>query len=283
MSISGEQIQGFLTYLAARKSPSTVRAYQADLKQLVEFGGDFSSSNLRLFLRRVSGTGPTRARKLSTLRSFARYLRSVGAIETDPTEELEAPYRRKKLPKSLNLPQTNDLLDQKAVGKTPLRDRALLEMMYSAGLRAAEVVSIQLDQIDWSQQSISIIGKGNKERMVFFGAAAAESLKFYLDQERFPVGKSVFNSKNGQPITTRTVQNIVKRWAVGAGLPPETSPHTLRHSFATHLLDGGADLKTVQQLLGHASLATTQIYTSVSIERLRETVSLAHPKSSDPR
>ncbi len=276
-----EHIEGFRIYLSARRSPATVKSYGADLRQYQAFVEDvsvFDTSSIRLYLRKHGGQPVSRARKLSTLRAFAKYLRQMGAIDADPTEPLEAPYKRKKLPKSLNQPQAGELLDQAGVGKTPQRDRAILELIYSSGLRAAEVVSVKLTDVSMSDLSVRVVGKGNKERIVFFGKTAASALDDYIRGPRAP-GEALFTNDKGHPLTTRTIQNIVKRWAIAAGLPPETSPHTLRHSFATHLLDGGADLKTVQQLLGHESLATTQIYTHVSIERLKETVAKAHPKS----
>jgi integrase/recombinase XerC len=280
-----ELIASFLDHLRARRSDATVRAYRSDLKQFrnyTEGKFDFETATLRLYLRKDTKTPATRARKLSTLRTFAKYLQNQGVLSRDPTEPLEAPFKRKNLPKALNQPQTNELLDQKDVGRTPKRDRAILELIYAAGLRAAEVVSIDLNQFSASQNSLAIIGKGNKERTVFFGHTARKVIEEYVHSERGAhETEPLFVNDQGKRITTRTVQNIVKRWALGAGLSPETSPHTLRHSFATHLLDGGADLKTVQQLLGHASLATTQIYTSVSIDRLHEAVQRAHPKGGE--
>jgi site-specific recombinase XerD len=271
----------YLDFLRSRKSESTLRAYASDLKQLDEFNqGEFKfdTENLRLFLRKFGGGATTRARKLSTLRGASKFLKSRGHIEKDPTEPLEAPYRRNRLPKSINLEQANNLLDQSTNSKTPLRDKAILELLYGAGLRVAELISVDLDIIDWSNRQIRIIGKGNKERFVFFGESAKAALLEYQSNERVP-GQALFTNPKGHRLTTRTVQKICKRWALHAGLPPDLSPHTLRHSFATHMLDHGADLKTIQQLLGHSSLATTQIYTHVSIDRLHEAVNRAHPKS----
>ena len=153
--------------------------------------------------------------------------------------------------------------------------------MYSAGLRVSELVGVNITDIEFAAQSLRVMGKGSKERIALFGRTALTSIHDYMSGERIPpkLGTPLFTNEKGGRITTRTVQNIVKRWAIQVGLPPETSPHTLRHSFATHLLDGGADLKSVQQLLGHESLATTQIYTHVSVERLKATVDQAHPKS----
>jgi integrase/recombinase XerC len=210
-----------------------------------------------------------------------KYLRAAEVLQNDPTEILEAPFRRKRLPKALSQGQTTQLLDQATVSKTPLRDRALLELMYSAGLRVSELVGINITDMDLRNQSLRVMGKGSKERIALFGRTATTAVRDYMDAERVPPSKGIplFTNDKGGRITTRTVQNVVKRWAIQVGLPPETSPHTLRHSFATHLLDGGADLKSVQQLLGHESLATTQIYTHVSVERLKATVDQAHPKS----
>lgn len=279
------EIVNFLKWLEATKSPQTVRAYRSDLRQLSAMNPlHFCESALIKYLREHGGSPITRARKLSTLRAFARYLKRVGKLDHDPTEQLEAPIRRKKLPKVLSKHQAENLLDQDPPGKTPLRDRAILELMYSAGLRAAEVVSVRMNALDLSNGLVQVEGKGSKERVTLFGRICARAIEKYLQAER-ETPKSprpddaLFTNRQGKALTTRTVQNIIKRWAVSSGLPPETSPHTLRHSFATHLLDGGADLKTVQQLLGHESLATTQIYTHISIERLKDTVESAHPKS----
>jgi len=282
-------IQQFLDHLAARRSLNTVRSYGSDLAQLSAFTGgqfDLSVELLRGYLRKAAPTPVTRARKLSTLRSFVKFLKSAGVLTSDPTEILEAPFRRKKLPKALSKTQAGEMLDQEDAGRTPLRDRALLELMYSAGLRVSELVGVNLTDIDFKERTLLVRGKGNKERIAMFGRTATTALRDYMAQERTEpsAGNGLFTNLKGGRITTRTVQNVVKRWALRAGLPPETSPHTLRHSFATHLLDGGADLKSVQQLLGHESLATTEIYTHVSIERLKATVDQAHPKSkgADP-
>lgn len=277
-------IQRFLDHLAATRSPHTVRSYGSDLAQLSEhLGGRFDLlvESLRGYLRKYGKSPVTRARKLSTLRSFTRYLRSVGMLEGDPTEALDAPYRRRPLPKTLSQHQVEALLDQEPKSKTPLRDRALLELAYAAGLRASELVGVDLADLDFQDLALRVRGKGNKERMALFGETCRAALKDYINGERVTPtdGRALFTNASGGRLTSRTCQNVIKRWARNAGLPPDVSPHTLRHSFATHLLDGGADLKTVQQLLGHENLATTQIYTHVSIERLRDAVNKAHPKS----
>lgn len=278
-------IQQFLDHLAAQRSANTVRSYGSDLAQLSTFTSgrfEMTPDRLRGYLRKFAPTPITRARKLSTLRTFVKFLRSAEVLSEDPTEVLEAPFRRKKLPKALSQRQTSEMLDQENGGRTPLRDRALLELMYSAGLRVSELVGVNLGDLDFKGQTVLVRGKGNKERIALFGRTATTAMRDYMAEERTPpaLGTPLFTNKDGGRVTTRTVQNVVKRWAIRVGLPPETSPHTLRHSFATHLLDGGADLKSVQQLLGHENLATTEIYTHVSMERLKATVDSAHPKSA---
>lgn len=285
MAMLDQRIQEFLDHLASRRSEHTVRSYGSDLAQLSSFlQGEFrlTPDALRGYLRKFGSSPVTRARKLSTLRTFIKYLKQAGHLDHDPAEALEAPIRRKKLPKALSPIQAVELLDQPDEGRTPLRDKALLELMYAAGLRASETVGVNLSDIDFKEQSLIVKGKGNKQRVTLFGSACESALREYLSGERVEPtdGNPLFTNKDGKRLTSRTVQNVVKRWALRVGLPPDVSPHTLRHSFATHLLDNGADLKSVQQLLGHESLATTQIYTHVSIERLRKAVQEAHPRSS---
>lgn len=280
-----QRIQEFLDHLASRRSPHTVRSYGSDLAQLSLFlNGEFTlePGKLRLYLRKYGTSPVTRARKLSALKTFTKYLKQAGHLQSDPTESLEAPIKRKRLPKALSLDQATELLDQPEAGKTPLRDRALLEVMYAAGMRASEVVGVNVSDIDFAEATILVRGKGNKQRVTLFGETCTNALLDYMSGERTPPseGSPLFTNEKGKRLTTRTVQNVVKRWALRAGLSPEVSPHTLRHSFATHLLDNGIDLKSVQQLLGHESLATTQIYTHISIERLKKTVEEAHPRSA---
>jgi site-specific recombinase XerD len=278
-----EWIQAFLDHLAAGRSKATVRSYGSDLSQLalmLDGKTDLTTDSLRRFLRTYAPSPVTRARKLATLRAFVRFLRETERIDSDPTEMLEAPIRRRRLPKALSQHQAEALIEQEPPGKTPLRDRAILELAYAAGLRAAELASAKPSDLDLKDRSLKVHGKGNKERIALFGEACREAMSDYMENERVD-GVALFTNAHGRPITTRTVQNVIKKWARAAGLPDDVTPHTLRHSFATHLLDGGADLKTVQQLLGHENLATTQVYTHVSIERLREAIEKAHPKSKE--
>lgn len=286
-----QRIQEFLDHLASRRSPHTVRSYGSDLAQLsrhLDGKLDLTPDSLRAYLRKYGASPVTRARKLSTLRTFVKYLKQAEKLDTDPTEALEAPIRRKRLPKALSQAQAFELLEMPDEGKTPLRDRALLELMYAAGLRASETVGVNLEDLDFREQSLRVTGKGNKQRIALFGPACQTALQEYIGKERLPTNNQqpttnnqqpVFTNPKGRRLSARSVQTVVKKWALRAGLPPDVSPHTLRHSFATHLLDNGADLKSVQQLLGHESLATTQIYTHISIERLRKTVEESHPRS----
>lgn len=284
-----EQIKLFAENLAARRSAHTVRAYISDLSQFactVEGRLDFSADDVRGYLRAYAQTPTTRSRKLSVIRAFLKDLAKRGIRGDDFSDTLASPYRRKKLPKALTSGQVSDLLDGEGVGKTIFRDLAMLELLYGAGLRASELVGLNIDDLDLTNSHIQVRGKGYKERIAFFGDKAHRALGDYFKKERTPhtdPQKPLFTNRFGLRITTRTLQNVIKRWASGKAIGVKASPHTLRHSFATHLLDRGTDLKTVQQLLGHESLATTQIYTHVSIERLKKTVQSGHPRSKkDP-
>jgi site-specific recombinase XerD len=284
MATLDEHIQNFLDNIAVRRSANTVQSYSSDLAQLSKhLEGEFSlePNALRGYLRTYAPNPATRARKLSTLRTFVKYLRRIGALQNDPTELLEAPIRRRKLPKALNRAQVNSLLDQDAQGASPCRDRAIFELLYGAGLRVSEAIGVDLSDLDLDRQEVRVLGKGNKERVALFGRTCRTALKDYLASERAdPVaGQPLFTTRSGRRLSRGAVHVAIKKWAANAGLASDISAHTLRHTFATHLLDNGADLKSVQQLLGHESLATTQIYTHVSVERLREAVLKAHPKS----
>ena len=199
----------------------------------------------------------------------------------DPTEPLEAPIRRRSLPKALAKGQAEDLLDQPNESRTPYRDQALLELLYASGLRASEAVGVDLKDVNLPDRSVRVRGKGNKDRIALFGESCARAIGDYLSKERVPPlrGEPLFTNPKGGRLSTRSVQNVVRAWARRAGLPPGVTPHTLRHSFATHLLDRGADIRSVQELLGHKSLVTTQIYTHVSTAGLREVYERAHPRA----
>lgn len=276
-------LEAYRAHLTATRAAHSVQSYLSDLTQLSAFAQDreLTTELIRGFLREHGHSPRTRARKLSAIRSFVRYLRLTEELSHDPTEAIRAPFQRKTLPKALSEPQTSALLDQVPNTKNQKRDHAVLELMYAAGLRASEVVGLDLANIDLQEGLVRVLGKGSKERTVPINQAARNALSAYI-AERVAGESALFTNDRGRRLSQRSVGYIVKRWALAAGLDPSVSPHTLRHSFATHLLDNGADLKTVQQLLGHESLATTQIYTHVSVERLRDTVRTAHPRSSPP-
>ncbi len=285
-----EAIREFLRQLSAIRSANTLRAYRADLSQLVQIceargitrPQDISTDVVRECLRRFGSSPVTRSRKLCALRAFGRFLLAMGLSPKDPTLGLEAPYRRKSLPKDLT-PQQVERLITFSLGKTPLRDQAILELLYGAGLRAGEVVSLNLGSVDLRERLVRVRGKGNKERVVVFGEPCEKALREYLASERSSGASRdpsapLFVNEKGKRLSQRSIQRIVERRRRALGFSEDVTPHTLRHSFATHLLTGGADLKTVQQLLGHESLATTQIYTHVSVERLREVIARRHPR-----
>ncbi len=272
-----EAIEGFLAHLSARRSENTVRAYAADLSPLRGGTLPLTAERLRLLLRVHAPHPATRARKLSSLRAFCRWLVAQGLMPSDPTERLEPPIRRRALPKGVSAPEAADLL----AAPVALRDRALLELLYGAGLRVSEASGLDLPDLDLVGRTARILGKGAKERMVVFGEPCRRALEAYIQEERVAptVEAPVFTNARGGRLTVRSIHTAVTRAAQAAGLPEGLGPHGLRHAFATHLLDGGADLKSVQQLLGHEDLATTQIYTHVSVERLRAAVAGAHPRA----
>jgi len=279
-----EAVQRFLDHLRAGRSAHTVRSYGSDLSQLAKTcekrgkadAALIDSEDIRAYLRTYGRKPVTRARKTCSTRAFTKFLAEIGEIEKDPAIGMDSPINRRTLPRDIAPEQAFQLLTAE-IGKTPLRDKAILEVLYGAGLRASELVAIDLSDIT-PDRTVRVRGKGNKDRIVVYGELCEEAIRSYIDEERVNGGPALFTNDKGTRLSQRTLQRIVERRRALIGLSPDVSPHSLRHSFATHLLNGGADLKTVQQLLGHESLATTQIYTHVSIERLREVVAKRHPK-----
>lgn len=292
----------FLGYLELERglSRNTLDAYRSDLQQFGEFltragvGPLAVSGNvLASWISEIAqGDGQRRAaapatlqRKLACLRSFYRYLRREGQIADDPTAELRAPRASQRLPRVLTRDQVNRLLEQPRGTEPPaLRDRALLETMYACGLRASEAIGLTLADIDLDAGVLIARGKGSKERLVPVGGVALSSLAAYLERGRTQlVGiteeSHVFVNLRGGALSRQGLYKIVQRHAKAAGLDASMSPHTLRHTFATHLLAGGCDLRSLQEMLGHADIGTTQIYTHLSTERLREVYFDAHPRA----
>jgi len=281
-------------------SRNTLEAYRNDLQQfgayLERTGLDplaIGPVELSAFVSELAaGTGgraplapATLQRKIACLRSFYRHLRREQVIDHDPSLELRAPRQRARLPKVLSRDEVARLLAQPA-GTSPgaLRDRALLETMYACGLRASEATGLELTDLDLEEGILRARGKGAKERIVPVGGKAIECLRAYLERGRPRlVGlrdePHVFVNQRGGPLTRQGLYKIVQRHARRAGLSSRMSPHTLRHTFATHLLAGGCDLRSLQEMLGHADIATTQIYTHLSSERLRDVYFDAHPRA----
>lgn len=279
-----EYLEAFTDHLRAKRSVHTVRAYHTDLHQLF---GDLKSVDelnpavVKKWLRDYAPEPRTRSRKLSALKTFCAFVHEYFGVQITAVESVDAPYRRRTLPKSLPESETLAVLDHERLGASPHRDQALIELLYGCGVRAAELVGVDLNRIDFQAGAITVLGKGAKERLVFFGRTCAFAIQEYVASERVkPVsGQALFTNNRGGRLSTRSVQKIVHRLMTESGSAFQATPHTFRHSFATHMLDHGADLKSVQQLLGHESLTTTQIYTHVSVERLRDAVDSAHPKS----
>ena len=301
-------IETFIDYLRHQKrySRHTVRNYHTDLMQFLDFLGarEGLSAGERailkpeavkpLIIREYLGSlygnlsRKTIARKLSAVRSFFLFLEKRGLCMTNPAVDIATPKLEKYLPTYLSVDDVFRLLEKRAQ-KKPLyfRDLAILEVLYSCGIRASELEGLNLSSLDFDERLMRIIGKGNKERIVPIGREALEAVRCYLEATQYlrktPGGHSqdapLFLNFRGGRLTTRSIGRITKKYATASGLSSEISPHSMRHSFATHLLDGGADLRSVQELLGHKNLSTTQKYTHVSLDKLMEVYDKAHPRS----
>ncbi|MCK9572129.1 MAG: tyrosine recombinase XerC [Candidatus Omnitrophica bacterium] len=283
-------IQKFVRYLEIEKnySPHTVINYQADLEDFSRFLGNAAAENvdylaLRKYLavlKEKSLGNRSVGRRLSALRSFFKFLTKESYIKVNPILMLSSPKLDKHLPSFLTEDEVAKLIES-AFAKDKndilgLRDRAILEVFYSSGLRISELVGLDVDDIDFISGILKIRGKGKKERIVPIGDQALGAIKKYLDKKE-DQSPAVFLNKNNKRLTTRGVRGIVNKHIHSVGIRQGVSPHTLRHSFATHLLNRGADLRTVQELLGHANLSTTQIYTHLTTDKLKSVYDKAHP------
>ena len=290
MTASDPDVQRYLLSLAARRSPRTVDAYRRDLEALSAFRGgsvrDSSVDDLERWVAamRAAGLAPsTIARRVSAVRAYFRHLLLIGSETENPAASLQLPRRPRRLPRALSPAETERLIDA-ANATTPrsLRDRALVELLYGAGLRVSEAVGLDRASVDLENRLVRALGKGGKERLVPIGRQAVDALRRYLSRGRPHLDRrhrpEVFLNAQGGALTRAGAALILRRLAEKAGLEPErVHPHLLRHSFATHLLEGGADLRSVQEMLGHADLATTELYTHVSDRRRRELYYQAHP------
>ncbi|HWE03360.1 MAG TPA: tyrosine recombinase XerC [Tepidisphaeraceae bacterium] len=316
-------VRQFLDYLRLEKhfSDYTVKSYGADLIQFDQYlAGEIGPAaaavpagvtpakvspdevdqravrceplTVREFLAYLYGqnyTKSTTARKLATLRSFYKFLIRRGIVGASPLATIRTPKQEKRLPKCLDLEQVQKLLE--APGDADLlaaRDKAMLEVLYSSGIRVSELVELEMGDIDLQEGILRVRGKGRKDRLTPIGSQAIKAVQRYFElrsQEpkcNGPDAARVFLNKHGENLSTRSVRRKLDKYLVTAGLDPGISPHTLRHSFATHLLNNGADLRSVQELLGHQSLSTTQIYTHLSTSRMKEVYDAAHPRAAHP-
>ncbi|MES3018927.1 MAG: site-specific tyrosine recombinase XerD [Bacteroidota bacterium] len=293
-------LRGFKAYLKLERSlsPNTIEAYLHDVDKLLQFfmsrseekkPSTVTKSDLKDFLTWVNELGmipPTQARVLSGLKAFFKYLVLDNKIETDPSALLESPKMTRKLPDTLNIPEINSIIDAIDLSKPEgMRNKAMLETLYGSGLRVSELTGLKISNLHLDIEFIKILGKGNKERLVPIGSEAIKFLNIYIHEVRVHVpvkpGKEdyVFLNRRGSPLSRVMVFLIIKDLAKAAGITKSISPHTFRHSFATHLIEGGADLRAVQEMLGHESITTTEIYTHLDRDYLRETIVHFHPRS----
>ena len=313
-------VRQFLDYLLLEKhfSDYTIKSYGADLIQFGQFLGgeigpgandpsrvakspeevddrkiDCEPLTVREFLSYLYGqnyTKSTTARKLATLRSFYKFLIRRGMVNANPLSTIRTPKQEKRLPKCLDLEQVQKLLDAPGDGDIlAARDKAMLEVLYSSGIRVSELVELDIADMDLQEGILRVRGKGRKDRLTPIGSQAIKAMQRYFElraidsksQQGHNISR-VFLNKHGETLSTRSVRRKLDKYLVQAGLDPGISPHTLRHSFATHLLNNGADLRSVQELLGHQSLSTTQIYTHLTTSRMKEVYDDAHPRANSP-
>jgi integrase/recombinase XerD len=290
-----ELVDGFLAHLKAERglSPNTIEAYGRDLSKFATFAEQVGQPNVEdvslalvsawLGELDVEGLGARSARRhLSALRGLMRFVLNEGELETDPTTLVSSPKTGRRLPRPLTFEQVLSMIEQPdASTARGLRDRAMLSLCYAAGLRVSELIRLTFGDIDRQRGLVAAFGKGRKRRLVPLGAITLEHLDAYLAVPQAapnPQGL-VFPSRQGRPLTRQMFWKLVRAAALGAGVPGAVHPHRLRHSFATHLLAGGADLRSVQTLLGHADISTTEVYTQVTRDVLREAHSRAHPRA----
>ncbi|GAB3546654.1 tyrosine recombinase XerC [Arthrobacter tumbae] len=296
------EAEGFIRYLSRERSRSlhTVRAYRGDLEDFASFAASRSIADLaevdlsclRAWLGSLDQQGLSRAtiaRRAATVRNFLAWATREGCLRDNPSLRLKAPRRQNGLPDVLSETQLRPLLastQKAALGGDPaaLRSRAVLELLYGSGIRVGEMVGLDIDDLDHERRTVRVLGKGNKERTVPYGVPAAHALNDWLTRGRKrwvgpASGAALFLGPRGRRLDQRQARSIVERLLAAVDGTGARGPHALRHTAATHLLDGGADLRAVQELLGHQSLATTQLYTHVSVDRLRRSYEQAHPRA----
>lgn len=292
MNNINECIEKFIEYLIIDKkySENTVKSYKNDLKKYETFMKNINIQNIKenhiknylKYLKDNNNDNRTINHNISTLRSFYKFLLIEKIIKDNPMEYIEMPKTKKSLPKTLSIEEIDKLLDIKLTDSFSYRNKAMLELMYSSGLRVSELVNVKIHDIDVSNCIIRIMGKGKKERIVPLGDYAIKYIELYLKEHRNKLIKRELNeylflNNHGKKMTRQGFFKILKQLAHEKNIKTDFSPHTLRHSFATHLLNGGADLRSIQEMLGHESISTTQIYTHVSKEQLKENYNNYHP------
>jgi len=299
-----EDIEKFLTYLSVEKgfSENTLAAYRNDLVQMSGFVQEnagrrhFSPSwanftrqmmlSYQLQLKERNYANTTLARKVAAAKSFFKFMVAEGHLKDNPTENVSSPNVGRLLPKPISIAQVRKLLEQPTKLSTPeaKRDSAMLSLLYASGMRVSELISLNVGDVDTKEDFVRCFGKGSKERMIPIARKASVTVQEYHEEARPKLAhgkgeKALFLNRRGERLTRQGFWQILKGYAKAAGLSSEITPHTLRHSFATHMLSGGADLRSVQELLGHANISTTQVYTHLTSEHVRRTYEKAHPRA----
>ncbi|GHT33566.1 tyrosine recombinase XerC [Endomicrobiia bacterium] len=289
---NGRQIDAFEKYLIAGRnfSQHTLRAYSKDIRDFLFFlqkkqlhtfeAGKYDIREFLEELNKKTLSKATLARKFSSLRTFYKFLIINNLVKKNPLENMSGPKKDKKVPSFLTENETQALFN---LTDTKLRDRVMIELLYSCGLRIEELMSLNLKDIDFILNTVTVVGKGRKERIVPIGNKALSVIRDYINERHsmglpYDIKSPVFLSDHIKRLDQRTARRILHRWFVKVGLTKKVSPHTLRHTFATHMLDRGCDLRSVQEMLGHKNLSTTQIYTHVTIESLKKVYEKAHPR-----
>jgi len=298
--INNPYLKSFKDYLKLERSLSgnSIDAYLTDIDKLFQYFDsinkhtnlkDVTSNDLKLFITWINELGmlpSTQARVISGLKSFFSFLLLEQIITIDPTALLESPRLSRKLPDTLNIIEINQLIEAIDASKPDgMRNKAILEVLYGCGLRVTELISLRISNIHYESEYIKVIGKGNKERIVPIGASALKFIKIYIEESRVHISIKkgfedyIFLNRGGTGLSRISVFTMIKALALKAGINKSISPHTFRHSFATHLIEGGADLRAVQEMLGHSSITTTEIYTHLDRDYLKGIITEFHPRS----
>lgn len=292
--LAGKAASSFIDYISSEKrySEHTVRAYSTDLREFLNYSKKIVDETPGVkphqLVRRYIGylnlkgnCNSTISRKVASARSFIRHSFRDGYIENDISDLIGAPKKAKILPKTLKLRTIRELLDLTELDANSLRDRTIIQLLYASGLRVSELTGLKYSSVDYSKREIKVMGKGRKERVVPVDEGTLNLLRRYAgaNSGKSKAGSFFFLKKDGTPVSTDSVRRVIKKYARPLGMAEGVSPHTLRHSFATHLLESGADLRSVQELLGHVDLSTTQLYTHLGKAKLKEVYKLTHPRA----